>query len=207
MNSLILFPPLDPQTQTLYSHVIPKLSVPLAIGLNHMVIGALTGPLRMKEVVRHTRQRWASMSSCVNALQLSAAMIDSFMRQIFLLIIGHTGSASLQTSCTDKTQQAMQVFQYYHNGNSYRAIDVLSGVSTILCGPFVALRHSAFKVSNPATSQFSQQLKIHSLLEAVFAIWFAFMRCHHALSGSRVVSMGHESILEVYLVQIWITYL
>ncbi|CAL8465629.1 g5165 [Coccomyxa elongata] len=40
---------------------------------------------------------------------------------------------------------ARQVFQYYHNGNSYRAVDVLSGVSTILCGPFVALKHSAFK--------------------------------------------------------------
>lgn len=40
-----------------------------------------------------------------------------------------------------------QVYQYYHNVNSYRAVDILSGVSTILCGPFVALRHSAFKVS------------------------------------------------------------
>ncbi|BDA48935.1 probable chitin synthase 4 at N-terminal half [Coccomyxa sp. Obi] len=40
---------------------------------------------------------------------------------------------------------ARQVFQYYHNGNSCRAVDVLSGVSTLLWGPFVALRHSAFK--------------------------------------------------------------
>lgn len=49
--------------------------------------------------------------------------------------------------CSQTHLACTQVFQYYHHVNAYRAIEVLSGVATLLCGPFCAFRHDAFGVS------------------------------------------------------------